>query len=80
MVFALVLAHGAQLFTLTGNGGWTLELQAFISFAALRSCSWAAAGSRSSQISSFCPAGAQTALCETAIFSASGALLILADG
>jgi putative oxidoreductase len=29
MVFALVLAHRAQLFTLTGNGGWTLELRAF---------------------------------------------------
>ncbi|HVW66051.1 MAG TPA: DoxX family protein [Nitrosospira sp.] len=29
MVFAVVLAHRAQLFTLTGNGGWALELQAF---------------------------------------------------
>jgi putative oxidoreductase len=29
MVFALLLAHHAQLFTLTGNGGWALELQAF---------------------------------------------------
>lgn len=29
MVFALVLAHRAQLFALTGNGGWALELQAF---------------------------------------------------
>jgi putative oxidoreductase len=29
MVFALLLAHRAQLFTLTNNGGWALELQAF---------------------------------------------------
>ena len=29
MVFALVLAHRAQLFKLTDNGGWALELQGF---------------------------------------------------
>lgn len=29
MVFALMLAHRAQLFTLTANGGWALELQGF---------------------------------------------------
>lgn len=27
MLFAVVLAHGAQLFTLNGSGGWALELQ-----------------------------------------------------
>jgi len=29
MVFAVLLAHSAQLFTLTKNGGWALELQGF---------------------------------------------------
>jgi len=35
MVFALMLAHRAQLFTLTGNGGWALELQGFYLFSGL---------------------------------------------
>jgi putative oxidoreductase len=35
MVFALVLAHRAQLFTLTSTGGWSLELQAFYLFCGL---------------------------------------------
>lgn len=35
MVFALVLAHRSQLFTLTGNGGWALELQGFYLFSGL---------------------------------------------
>jgi putative oxidoreductase len=29
MLFALGLAHRAQIFTLTSTGGWALELQAF---------------------------------------------------
>ena len=29
MIFALVLAHSAQVFTLAKSGGWALELQAF---------------------------------------------------
>lgn len=29
MVVAVLLAHTGQLFTLTGTGGWALELQAF---------------------------------------------------
>ena len=29
MMFALVLAHRSQLFKLTDNGGWALELQGF---------------------------------------------------
>ncbi|SEL26754.1 DoxX family protein [Nitrosovibrio tenuis] len=35
MVFALMLAHRTQLFTLTPNGGWALELQAFYLFSGL---------------------------------------------
>jgi putative oxidoreductase len=35
MLFALVLAHPSQLFTLTSNGGWALELQAFYLFSGL---------------------------------------------
>lgn len=35
MLFALVLAHRSQLFTLTGNGGWALELQGFYLFSGL---------------------------------------------
>ena len=35
MVFALTLAHRTQLFTLTANGGWTLELQGFYLFSGL---------------------------------------------
>ena len=35
MLFALVLAHRSQLLTLTGNGGWALELQAFYLFSGL---------------------------------------------
>lgn len=29
MIFAVVLAHTADIFTLTKNGGWALELQGF---------------------------------------------------
>jgi putative oxidoreductase len=29
MIFAVALAHGAQLFTLSKTGGWALELQGF---------------------------------------------------
>lgn len=29
MIFAIVLAHQPQLFDLTSNGGWALELQGF---------------------------------------------------
>jgi len=29
MIFAVLLAHSAQLLTLTKNGGWALELQGF---------------------------------------------------
>ncbi len=32
MVFALVLVHRTEFFTLTDTGGWTLELQAFYLF------------------------------------------------
>ncbi|SEO62708.1 DoxX family protein [Nitrosovibrio sp. Nv6] len=35
MVFALVLAHRSQLFTLTSTGGWALELQGFYLFSGL---------------------------------------------
>jgi putative oxidoreductase len=35
MAFALVLAHRSQLFTLTDNGGWALELQGFYLFSGL---------------------------------------------
>lgn len=35
MIFALVLAHRDQLFTLTNTGGWTLELQGFYLFCGL---------------------------------------------
>ncbi|SFN43967.1 putative oxidoreductase [Nitrosospira briensis] len=35
MVFALVLAHRSELFTLTGTGGWALELQGFYLFSGL---------------------------------------------
>lgn len=35
MVFALVLAHRSQLFSLTGTGGWALELQGFYLFSGL---------------------------------------------
>lgn len=35
MIFALVLAHSDQLFTLTKTGGWALELQGFYLFSSL---------------------------------------------
>lgn len=35
MVFALILAHRSQLFTLTTSGGWALELQGFYLFSGL---------------------------------------------
>lgn len=35
MVFAIVLVHTAELFTLTQNGGWALELQGLYLFAGL---------------------------------------------
>lgn len=35
MIFAIVLAHQADLFTLTRTGGWALELQGFFLFTAL---------------------------------------------
>lgn len=35
MIFALVLAHRSQLFSLTSNGGWALELQGFYLFSGL---------------------------------------------
>lgn len=35
MIFALMLAHRAQLFTVTANGGWALELQGFYLFSSL---------------------------------------------
>jgi putative oxidoreductase len=35
MLFALILAHRSQLFTLTSNGGLALELQAFYLFSGL---------------------------------------------
>ena len=35
MLFAVLLAHRADLFLLTKSGGWTLELQAFFLFTAV---------------------------------------------
>jgi putative oxidoreductase len=35
MLFAVLLAHTGDLFTLTKHGGWRLELQAFYFFGAL---------------------------------------------
>jgi len=35
MIFAIVLAHAGDVFSLTGHGGWRLELQAFYLFCAL---------------------------------------------
>jgi putative oxidoreductase len=35
MLFAIVLVHGGELFMLTGNGGWALELQGLFLFGAL---------------------------------------------
>jgi len=35
MVVAVLLVHTAQLGTLNGNGGWTLELQGFYFFTAV---------------------------------------------
>ena len=35
MIFAIVLAHGAQLALLTDHGGWQLELQGLYLFGAL---------------------------------------------
>lgn len=35
MIFAIFLAHQADLFTFTRTGGWTLELQGFFLFTAL---------------------------------------------
>lgn len=35
MIFAIVLAHQADLFTLTRTGGWALELQGFFLLTAL---------------------------------------------
>lgn len=35
MIFAIVLAHRSELFTLTGTGGWALELQGFYLFSGL---------------------------------------------
>ncbi|HWM42200.1 MAG TPA: DoxX family protein [Burkholderiales bacterium] len=35
MLFAIMLAHRADLFVLTKTGGWALELQAFFLFTAL---------------------------------------------
>lgn len=35
MLFAVLLAHRADLFVLTRTGGWALELQAFFLFTAL---------------------------------------------
>jgi len=35
MLFAVMLAHRADLFVLTKTGGWALELQAFFLFTAL---------------------------------------------
>jgi len=35
MIVAVALAHGAQFFTLSKTGGWTLELQGFYFFIAL---------------------------------------------
>ncbi len=38
MMFAVMLAHGAQLFMLSKSGGWALELQAFYLFTGLALC------------------------------------------
>ena len=35
MLFAIGLAHRAQIFTLTNTGGWALELQGFFLFSGL---------------------------------------------
>lgn len=35
MIFALLLVHRSELFTLTDTGGWKLELQAFYLFSGL---------------------------------------------
>lgn len=35
MVFAIVLVHGGDFFSLTEHGGWRLELQAFYLFGSL---------------------------------------------
>ena len=35
MLFAIALAHGGDLLSLGGHGGWALELQGFYLFAAL---------------------------------------------
>lgn len=35
MIFAVVLAHTGDIFSLTEHGGWSLELQAFYLFAGL---------------------------------------------
>jgi len=35
MLFAIMLAHGADLFLLAKSGGWALELQGFFLFTAL---------------------------------------------
>jgi putative oxidoreductase len=35
MIVAVVLAHGAQIFTMGKTGGWALELQGFYFFTAL---------------------------------------------
>lgn len=35
MIFAIVLVHSGDLFSLTKHGGWTLELQGFYLFGAL---------------------------------------------
>lgn len=35
MAFAILLAHMGELFTINGQGGWSLELQGFFLFTAL---------------------------------------------
>jgi len=35
MIFAIVLVHSGDLFSITKHGGWTLELQGFYLFGAL---------------------------------------------
>jgi len=35
MIFAILLVHSGDIFTLTKNGGWTLELQGFYLFCGL---------------------------------------------
>lgn len=35
MLFAIILVHGHQLLSLSGNGGWALELQGFFLFTAI---------------------------------------------